>query len=204
LAKATSSATRVTLLARLGRDPSDPAAWGEFVDHYGRKVLGWCQRWGLQEADAQDVTQEVLLKLAAKMGGFVYDPARSFRAWLKTVAQHAYSDFLDGRRRPERGSGDSAVLRALHSAAARDDLLSRLEEEFDRELLEEAMARVRLRVEARTWDAFRLLALEGLSGAEAAQRLGMKVATAFVARSKVQKMIQQEVERLERSGPGGE
>jgi hypothetical protein len=54
-----------------------------------------------------------------------------------------------------------------------------------------------LRVQAHTWQAFQLLALEGLSGAVVAERLHMKVATAFVARSKVQKMIQEEVRRLE-------
>jgi RNA polymerase sigma-70 factor (ECF subfamily) len=59
------------------------------------------------------------------------------------------------------------------------------------------MVRVRLRVEARTWDAFRLLALEGRSGAEAARQLGMKVATVFVARSKVQKMLAEEVHKLD-------
>jgi RNA polymerase sigma-70 factor (ECF subfamily) len=197
MTRAPKSATRITLLHRLRRDPNDPAAWGEFVDHYGRKVLGWCHNWGLQDADAQDVTQEVLLKLAAKMRDFDYDPSKSFRAWLKTVAQHAYSDFVASRQRAGRGSGDTEVLRWLHTAETRDDLVCRLEEEFDRELLEEAMVRVQLRVEPRTWDAFRLTAMEGLSGAEAAARTGMKVATVFVARGKVQRMLQEEVQKLE-------
>jgi RNA polymerase sigma-70 factor (ECF subfamily) len=76
-----------------------------------------------------------------------------------------------------------------------------LEEEFDCELLEAASTRVRLRVQPRTREAFRLLALEGRSGAETAQQLGMKVATVFVARSKVQKMLQEEMQRLENAGP---
>ena len=54
------SKTRITLLGRLQRDPSDPQAWSEFVAHYGRKIYGWCRHWGLQDADAQDVTQYVL------------------------------------------------------------------------------------------------------------------------------------------------
>lgn len=52
-------------------------------------VYRWCRRWHLQDADAEDVTQAVLAKLTGKMGSFEYDPARSFRAWLKTVAHHA-------------------------------------------------------------------------------------------------------------------
>jgi DNA-directed RNA polymerase specialized sigma24 family protein len=65
------------------------------------------------------------------------------------------------------------------------------------------MARVRLRVQPHTWQAFQLLALEGRSGAEVAAQLNMKVATVFVARSKVQKMIQEEVRQLEGRSPEG-
>jgi RNA polymerase sigma factor (sigma-70 family) len=189
--------TSPTLLGRLSRLPTDQAAWSEFSERYGRKIYGWCRHWELQQADAEEVTQEVLLKLARKMATFQYDSARSFRAWLKTVAHHAWRDFLDGRRRSGMGSGDTRILEMLQTVEARDNLAEHLDQEFARELLEEAMARVRLRVQAHTWQAFQLLALEGLSGAVVAERLNMKVATAFVARSKVQKMIQEEVRRLE-------
>jgi RNA polymerase sigma-70 factor (ECF subfamily) len=195
--------TSPTLLGRLGRIPADQAAWGEFAERYGRKIYGWCRHWQLQEADAQDVTQQALLKLAQKMRTFSYDPARSFRAWLKTVAHHAWRDFVEGRNRPGAGSGDTRVLELLQTVQARDGLVKELDEEFSRDLLDEAMARVRLRVQPHTWQAFHLLAVEGRSGAEAAERLGMKVATVFVARSKVQKMLQQEVRKLEGRDPGG-
>src|SRR6516162_2564329 len=120
------SGTRITLLARLRRDPSNQEAWSEFVDHYGAKIMSWCLRWRLQEADAQDVTQNVLLKLAEKMRDFRYDPGRSFRAWLKTIAHHACSDFIESRQRPGLGSGDSQVGRLLLDTQAREDLLQHL------------------------------------------------------------------------------
>ena len=75
----------------------------------------------------------------------------------------------------------------------------RLEEAFDQEMLKEASNVIRLRIEPRTWEAFELLAIEGYSGAEAAARLQMKVATVFVARSKVQRMLREELARLELS-----
>lgn len=191
------SRTRITLLGRLRRDPTNEAAWAEFVEHYGRKVYGWCRKWNLQEADAEDVTQNVLVKLAAKMRDFTYDPSRSFRAWLKTLTNHALSDFQESRRRPGLGSGDSAVYQLLQNVAAGADLVKHLEAEFDRELLQEAMHRVRLRVAPQTWEAFRLTALDGLSGAEAAARIPMAVAQVFVAKRRVQKMLREEVARLE-------
>lgn len=193
------SHTSATLLGRLRQVPPDQAAWARFADRYGRKIYGWCRQWKLQEADAEDVTQGVLLKLAEKMRGFEYDPARSFRAWLKTVTRHAWLDACGPR--PAAAGGSQAVER-LQTVEAREDLVRRLDEEFDRELLDEASARVRERVAPKTWEAFERTALRGESGAEAGAALGMKVATVFVARSKVQKMLQEELQKLNAADEG--
>jgi RNA polymerase sigma-70 factor (ECF subfamily) len=196
--------TSPTLLGLLRHMPADQAAWGRFVDRYGPRIYAWCRHWRLQDADAQDVTQVVLTRLVEKLRTFSYDRGRSFRGWLKTLTDHACSDLVQARQRPGAGSGDSQAAELLQTVEARADLARQLEEEFDRELLDEAMTRVRQRLEARTWDAFRLLALEGHSGAEAAAALGMKVATVFVARSKVQQMIQAELRELESPETGGD
>jgi RNA polymerase sigma-70 factor (ECF subfamily) len=192
--------TSASLLGRLRQGGSDQAAWEEFVRRYAQQIYRWCRKWQLQEADAQDVTQTVLLKLAEKMRTFTYDPARSFRAYLKTLTHYAWCDFLQARKRPGAGGGGSQVLQMLETIEARDDLVQHLNREFDQELLEEATARVRRRVQPHTWEAFRLTALEGLSGAAAAEQLGLNVATVFKAKSKVQKMLQEEVHSLEEPG----
>jgi RNA polymerase sigma-70 factor (ECF subfamily) len=189
--------TSASLLARLRQQAIDQAAWADFVRRYGPLVLGWCRHWRLQEADAQDVTQAVLARLVEKMRTFQYDPARSFRAYLKTLARYAWCDFVETCKQPGGGSGDSAEWQALQAAEAGDDLVGRLAREFDQELLAEARVRVQQRVEPHTWEAFHLTAVGGLSGADAAVKLGLKVATVFKAKSKVQKMLQEEIIRLE-------
>jgi RNA polymerase sigma-70 factor (ECF subfamily) len=189
--------THRTLLGRLRQDPTDQAAWDEFVERYGRHIYRWCRQWRLQDADAEDVTQDILLKLAQKLRTFVYDPARSFRGWLKTVAHHAWRDFVDGRRPAPAATGDSHVSELIQSLEAREDLVRKLEEAFDHELLEAAKVQVRLRVAPHTWEAFRLVALEGLPVAEVAERVHMQVAMVYVAKSKVQKMLQEEIAKLE-------
>jgi RNA polymerase sigma-70 factor (ECF subfamily) len=191
------SRTSASLLGRLGGNPNDAAAWEEFVRHYGAKILQWCRRWKLQEPDAQDVTQSVLLKIARRMRTFRYDPTQSFRGWLKTLTRAAWYDWLAEQDRPDRASGESGVRELLRTVEGRDDLERKLEEEYDRELLEAAACRVRLRVEPQTWEAFRLMAYEGLSGAEVAARLGMKIGAVFVAKSRVQKLLQQAIRELE-------
>ena len=196
---ASQSSTSATLLARLRHVPPDQTAWGKFTERYGPRIYTWCRQWNLQDADAQDVTQTVLLKLAEKMQTFDYDASRSFRGWLRTVARHAWSDYWDGRGRAV-ATGGSEAAEMIGSVEAREDLMKRLEEEFDCEILDEAMFRVRQRVTPATWRAFEMTALEGRPGAEVAKVLGMNVATVYVARSKVQKFLQEERCKLEGSG----
>lgn len=190
------SRTSPTLLGRLRRVPPDQEAWQEFVRRYTPQIYGWCRRWRLQDADAADVGQMVLVRLAARIRDFEYDPARSFRAWLRTLCHHAWSDLVAARKN-QQGSGDSRVGELLDSLQARDDLVKELEGAYDRELLAEAMARVRLRVQSQTWEAYRLTAIEGLSGAEAAARLSMKVTGVFKAKSNMVKLLQDELRYLE-------
>lgn len=197
MAAAALPTTHVTLLIQLRQDPSDEAGWEEFVERYGRHIYRWCRQWKLQDADAEDVTQDILVKLSQKLRAFAYDPSRSFRGWLKTIAHHAWRDFEDGRRRTQSAAGDSQVQELMQTVEARQDLARKLEEAFDLELLEAAKMRVRLRVAPHTWEAFRLLAIEGLPVAEVAGRVHLQAAMVYVAKSKVQKMLQEEIGKLE-------
>ena len=189
--------TSLTLMLRVQRDPTDAAAWEEFVQHYRPMIEAWCQKWGLQASDCDDVTQEVLVKLLAAIGKFQYDPSRSFRSWLKTVTQHALTDFARARRRLDsRVKGQVDLLAESHEALA--DLERSLEGAFYGELIELAMRRVEKRVKPRNWQAFQLTTVEGLSGADAAARLQMPVAQLYVAKNRVQKLLQQEIRILRR------
>ena len=189
--------THASLLGRLRAQPADQAAWKEFVVRYGPRIYDWCVKWRLQPSDAQDVTQNVLLRLSERMNTFSYDPSLSFRAWLKTLTNHALSDFVGSRRNGVLGNGDSRMVDRLAQLETREDLAQTLQEEFDHELLAEALARVQLRVAAQKWAAFHLTVLQGKSGAEAAQELGMKIATVYTAKGKVQKLVQDEIRKLE-------
>src|SRR5436305_8872318 len=109
MAVATLPTTRVILLTQLQQTPSDQAGWDEFVERYGRQIYRWCRQWKLQDADAEDVTQDILVKLTHKLRAFAYDPSLSFRGWLRTFAHHAWRDFVDSRRHAQAAAGDSQV-----------------------------------------------------------------------------------------------
>ncbi len=187
--------TSISLMMRVRRDPADVAAWEEFVRRYQPMIREWCLRWGARPDDADDVVQEVLVKLLAAMKSFDYDPDRSFRAWLKTVTQNAWTDFVRSHRR--ESTEDPEWFRALlDSRAALDDLSGRMEDAFDRELLEIAMRRAEKRVKPANWRAFRLTAIDQRAGADVAGELGMTVARVFIAKHRVQRMIEEELRRL--------
>ena len=200
MARVTDCSTRVSILMALRSDPSDQAAWSAFIDRYGPQIHAWCLRWKLQEADAQDVTQMVLVKLVRQLPNFTYDPSRSFRGWLRTLTAHSWSDFIGDQVRGVRGAADAVVAEMLNTVQARVDLVRHLEETYDQELLELAMAEIRERVEEHTWEAFRLTAIEGTAAGEVAARLGIAVATVYRARHVVQEMLRKAVARLESAG----
>jgi RNA polymerase sigma-70 factor (ECF subfamily) len=183
--------TSLTLIERVQKSPADPAAWDEFVRRYHPMIHAWCVKWGLQAADADDVAQDVLVKLMAAMRRFRYDPSRSFSGWLKSVTHNTWTDFCNDRRKEPGQIAPGISIAEL--AGARVDFEHQIESLVDRDLFETAMRRVAKRVKPVTWDAFRLTALEGLSGQDVGQRLAMPVAHVFVAKNRVQKLLQAEI-----------
>jgi RNA polymerase sigma-70 factor (ECF subfamily) len=128
---------------------------------------------------------------------FAYDPSRSFRGWLKTVAYRAWWDHKN-RRQAQAVGGDTQTSERILTLEARKDLAEKLEQAFDLELLEAAKERVRERVAPHTWEAFHLLAYERLPVEEVAARVDMRTAMVYVAKSKVQKMLREEILLLEK------
>jgi len=189
--------TGSALLLLLG-NPTDAECWNAFVDRYAPTIYGWCRQRGLQEADAEDVTQEVLAQLVQKLRTFTYDPHKgTFRGWLKTLTHHAWCDYLEKRRRAAGGQADYEVVARLERLEAREELPTALAEVFDLELLAEAQARVQLTVSPRDWKIFQALAIEGRPGPAVARELAMTVTAVLMARSRVQKKLRQEIRRLE-------
>jgi RNA polymerase sigma-70 factor (ECF subfamily) len=187
--------TSFTLMMRLGQSPADDAAWDRFVERYRPMIRDWCLKWGAQAPDADDVAQEVLTKLVSAMRTFRYDPDRSFRAWLKTVTQNAWTDFTKSHRL--RTVGDPGLIHSIaDSHDALIDLERQMEEALDREVLELAMHRVEKRVKPATWQAFYRTVIDNRPGPEVARELGMQVAHVFVAKHRVQKLLEQEVRAL--------
>jgi RNA polymerase sigma-70 factor, ECF subfamily len=169
------------------RDPNDPEAWARFFSRYEKPVRNWCHRCGLQQADADDVTQKIMLILLREMPEFVYDQTKGrFRDWLRLVTRHACYRFL--ARDQSRKYGP-----ILDDVQARDDLDRSLEEQTRIDALHAAMEEVQGRVSPRDWAIFRQLSFGGRSGGALAAELGMTVAAVFKAASRVRKRVIEQV-----------
>src|SRR5262245_20581946 len=110
--------TRASLLVRL-RDPRDADAWREFVDLYAPLIYHHARKQRLQDADAVDLSQEVISAVAGAVGRLEYDSSRgTFRSWLFTVVRHKLSNWRRAQKHRLRGSGDSATQRRLEQCPA--------------------------------------------------------------------------------------
>jgi RNA polymerase sigma-70 factor (ECF subfamily) len=196
--------TRLTLIGALRQG----LRWEEFVALYGRLILLWGRRdFGLQESDAENLRQEVLIRVWRGIGR--YDPAKGrFRSWLYTCTRNAVSNL----RRDERGlqaAGAGAGLQ--EEPAAREtplplawqqlpddcdleDALNVLEEEgFDADGLQQAVLSVRARVQPNTWKAFLLFEFFEMKAKQIAPLVGMKPAAVNQAVHRVRQLLQRAV-----------
>jgi RNA polymerase sigma-70 factor (ECF subfamily) len=187
--------TRLSLLARL-RDVQDHAAWSDFVRLYAPAVYRFARRQGLQDADAADLTQEVLRSVAGSIGRLDLDPCRGrFRSWLFTLAHRRLCDLQLQQRRQTQGSGDTGVAQALLEQPDRAEE-QRWNEDLEREIFRCAADKVRPDFGETTWQAFWRTAVEGQSGREAAAALGLSVAAVYLARGRVMVRLKEQIARM--------
>ncbi|MEM8734271.1 MAG: sigma-70 family RNA polymerase sigma factor [Planctomycetota bacterium] len=188
--------TRQSLLIRL-RDRSDDA-WAEFLEIYEKAIIDYVRRKGLQEADALDVTQEVLAALESKLPTWDADPTKGrFRGWLFRVAHNITVDKIVERTR-HPSTGGTLVANDLANIAE-DGLEESAEfrKDYQHQLFHWAANRVRPRVSETSWKAFWLTAVEGRNTTEVAQELGLSRGNVYSAKLRVTNRIQKLVDRFD-------
>lgn len=174
--------TSVTLIAKVKQ--ADPRAWGRFVELYGPLVFHWCLRSGLSRADAEDVGQEVFLRVASSIHRFEKErPSDTLRGWLRVVTRRIVVDYYRKTNRMPPTFSMDIMPEALTDPNAPDDN-SELDEE-QRILYQRALALLHQDFSAVTVQAFMLSVVEGLPASDVASQLGISQNAVYIAKSRV-------------------
>ena len=194
--------TRPSLMLRL-RDPQDQQAWTQFVSVYEPLVLRLLRQRGLQEADARDVTQQVVLAVTQAVERWQPDGrAASFRRWLFAIARKLALKFIQrgtGASGPaRRGVGGTDMLDLLNSLPEPEHrTVTTFDEEYRNEVFVWAAEQVRGEFRESTWDVFWRTCVLNEPIAEVASDLGITTGSVYVARSRIIARLRQRVEECE-------
>src|SRR5438874_7869189 len=186
--------TQPSLLMRI-RNRQDKESWSRFVGLYAPVVYGFLRKRGLQDADAADLTQDILIAVAKAIGDFAYDSERgSFRRWLLTVVRNRlHNHWTRGQRAPRAQGGTEAqdLLLAQPEPEAGDS--ADWDEAYERQLFQSATEQVRGDFHESTWLAFWRTAVEGRPAKAVADSLGMSLAATYMAKHRVLARLKEQI-----------
>ncbi|MCA9123331.1 MAG: sigma-70 family RNA polymerase sigma factor [Planctomycetaceae bacterium] len=189
--------TRASLILRL-QNAEDAAAWDQFVELYGPVVYRSARGRGLQAADAENLVQEVLLAVMQSVSKWLLrDDRGSFRAWLLRIARNEVVNMLTLRATRSLGEDGDDALRKIRDLPVVDEISELVDLEYRRAVFRWAAERVQQAIAPRTWQAFWLTHVEGLSVEQAATQLGTRPGNIHFGRSRVMARIRQLVGQYE-------
>lgn len=195
--------TRATLLHRL-KDWRDQPSWQDFFDTYWKLIYSMAMKSGLDESEARDVVQETMLSVAKQMPGFEYDRSTgSFKTWLLNVTRWRIADQFRKRDQvPVYDASDNVVAGVWMTDTMLDPTSHSLEAlwnaEWEKNLLDAAMDKVRRRLDPHTYQIFDFLVNKEWSPEKTAKAFGISLSQVYLAKHRGSEMIAEEVKRLEK------
>jgi RNA polymerase sigma-70 factor (ECF subfamily) len=153
-------------------------------------------RYGLQSADADDLTQRVFISVARKVSE--WEPRSSdtrFRNWLGRIARNAILNEL-ARAKPDRAVGAGAHDDVLVEIPDRSDLESTIEIEARRQALRFAISSIEGEFSPLSREMFRQTAIEGIPPQVVANTLGKSVGAVYIARCRIMQRIKERIEEM--------
>ena len=192
------STTSPSLLLRI-RDPKDTDAWDEFLDIYTPVVRTYSFQRSLQEADVNDVVQDVMSSVVKSIRAFDYDPAKGrFRAWFGTLTANRIKTFINRKSRNAETLGESDSPKPIENYSDPDTDWIAI---FSDQIYQTACSRVRPSFEDTTWECFEATWLRNEAAADVAVTLGVPVHCVYVNKSRVLKRLEDEVKVLAEDVP---
>ena len=194
--------TRRTLLSRL-KDWNDQENWRIFFDTYWRLIYSTAIKGGLTDAEAQDAVQETVISVMKSLRTFQYDPQKgSFKGWLLQLTRWRILDQLkkrDTRLAGRKGQAETSTRTATIDRLADPSgpaLEAVWDQEWEANLLEAAVARVKQKVDPKQYQIFDLHVFKKWPVAKVARFLGITAARVYVTKHRIAKLVKKEVAHL--------
>ena len=195
--------TRWSLISRL-KDWDDRESWKDFFDTYWKLIYGVAIKAGLSDAEAEEVVQETVITVAKKIGEFKADPAHgSFKGWLLKITQWRIGDQfrkrlpLGRRRRSDTTSQTGTAERVPDPRGF--SLESIWDQEWEKNLVDVALERVKKCVSAKHYQIYYLNILKKMPVRTVAKTLGVNAAQVYLAKHRVGNVLKREIRGLEAS-----
>lgn len=196
--------TRLSLLSRL-KDWDDEESWKDFFNTYWKLIYGVALKSGLSDPEAQDVVQDAVLSVAKKMHDFKYDPAiGSFKSWLLLITKRRITDHLRKKyRQPEAAERRPAeTARTATIERIEDPAPLNLEvvwnEEWEKNIMDAAIQRVKKQVKPRQYQMFDFYVLKKWPVTKVARTLDVNIGQVYLAKHRVTRLIKKEIRELEK------
>jgi len=196
--------TRRTLLSRL-KDWRDEESWRDFFNTYWKLIYSVAIKAGLSDAEAQEVVQETVITVSKKMPEFRYDPAiGSFKGWLLHITRWRINDQLRKRQRENERRGGNPMETGTTSLVQRIpdpatvDLEAVWEQDWERNLMDVALDRVKRYVNPKQYQMFDLHVIKEWPAHKVAQKLHTNFAKVYYAKYKVTSLLEKEIRKLKR------
>lgn len=185
--------TPYSLLERLRRQPNDEL-WSRLVDLYTPLLLRWLGQAGVNNTDAEDLVQEVLLAVVRGISSFQHNQRRgAFRLWLHTILLNRLRSYWNAKR-TNNSTENLSLLDELADSAS--DLCQCWEREHNAFLARRVFQLIENDFTSTTWQAFRRVVMDGAKPAEVAVELGLSVNAVLLAKSRVLRRARQEIDGL--------
>jgi RNA polymerase sigma-70 factor (ECF subfamily) len=200
--------TRRSLLNRL-KDWDDKESWLDFFNTYWKLIYSVAAKAGLNDAEAQDVVQETVIAVAKKMQAFKYDPAAgSFKSWLRLITRRRIADHFRKEYRhsqpvdpksalaPATSTGRTTTIERIPDPASLD-LDAIWDAEWEQNLMDAAVERVKRRVNPRHYQIFSFCVMKKWPVFKVARTLGVSVGQVYLVKHRIARQIRKEIEYLE-------
>jgi len=193
--------TRRSLLTRL-KNWDDQESWRDFFDTYWRLIFTAARRAGLTEAEAQDVVQETVISVLKGMGNFKYHSTQgSFKSWLLNLTSWRICDQFRKRkpqlehRRRETSTRTETINQLVDPNL---DWQGTWDADWERNLMQAAIDRLKKRVDARAYQIFDLLVFKEWEVSRVARAMKINRAQVYITKHRVSKLLKEEVAQIQK------